>query len=103
MIVSFSFTIFWMGKLNGQVSQANCILSKIPSDLLDGVADSGFEFLGMTNYLAVMNFFLEESGTIVSNNLSDNFDEIISAKLTEDIKPYEDSLKNFKTNFDGKS
>ena len=55
----------------------------------------------MTNYLAVMNFFLEESSTIVSNNLSDNFDEVITAKLSEEIKPYEQSLKDFKTFFDG--
>ena len=101
MIGTFSVTIYWMGQLNGEVNQANCVLSKIPSDLLDGVSGNTFEFIGMTNYLDLMNNFLEESSKILSDNLSANFDNLLTAKIADEIKPYEDSLKNFKTNFDG--
>ena len=101
MIGTFSITIYWMGQLNGEVSQANCVLSKIPSDLLDGVSGNTFEFIGMTNYLDLMNNFLDESSKILSDNLSANFDNLLAAKIADEIKPYEDSLKNFKTNFDG--
>lgn len=101
MIATFAITIYWMGKVNSEVSKANCVLSKIPSDLLDGISGTEFEFMGISNFLDVMNDFLEESGKILTANLSNNFDVIISAKISEDVKPYEDSLKNFKTNFQG--
>jgi hypothetical protein len=102
LIATFSLSIYWMGRLNGEVGQANCVLSKIPSDLLDGVSGNSFEFIGMINYLNLMNNFLEESSKILSDNLSDNFDVLIAAKIADEIKPYEDSLRNFKTNLDGK-
>ena len=101
MAVTFSFTIYWMGKLNSELSKANCVLSKIPSDLLDGISGSEFEFLGMTNYLDLLNNFLDESQNIISNNLSDNFDVIIAAKISDEVKPYTEALKGFKTNFQG--
>ena len=34
--------------------------------------------------------------------LENNFDVLIAAKIADEVKPYEDSLKNFKTNLDGK-
>lgn len=74
----------------------------IPSDLLDGVSGSQFEFMGMTNYLDLMNDFNEESGKILTDNLSDPFDEIIEKKPGEFIKEYELSLSSFKANNDGK-
>jgi hypothetical protein len=91
-----------MGKLNGEIQQANCVLSMIPSDLLDGVSGSKFEFMGMTNYLDLMNDFNEESGLIVSDNLSTHFDAIIEKKPAEFVKEYEASLSSFKANNDGK-
>lgn len=100
-IATLAITIYWMGKLNSEVSRANCVLSKIPSDLLDGTTDSAFEFLGVSNYLDVMNDFQEESGKILSDNLSDNFDVVIAAKVSEEVKPYEEALRNFKSNFQG--
>lgn len=103
MIVTFSFAIFWMGKVNSEVKQANCVLSKIPSDFLDGVTGNEFEFMGLTNYLNVMNDFIQESGTILTNNLSEKFDNVLGVKINEQIKPYEDSLKNFKTNNQGEN
>lgn len=101
MVATFAITIFWMGKLNTEVSRANCVLSKIPSDLLDGLSEPEFEFLGMTNYLDVLNNFLNESGKIISDDLSDNFDVVIEAKIFEEVKPYEEALKNFQTKFQG--
>jgi len=101
LVTTFSFTIYWMGQLNADVKQANCVLSMIPSDLLDGISGSEFEFMGMTNYLDLMNNFNDEAGKILTDDLSSNFDRIINKKPGEFIKEYDTSLLNFKNSNEG--
>jgi hypothetical protein len=63
--------------------------------VLDGVSDSEIEFLGFANIINSMNDFQAEQSNIKSDGMASQFDLIVSAKLTEETKPFEESLKSF--------
>ena len=101
-MVSIILAISYANKLTDHSDKANCAFSSIPSDLLSGISNNDFEFLGFSNILTVLNNFYAEKDQIKADGMSANFDALISAKINSFAKLFKENLALFKNSNKGK-
>ena len=77
-LASFGIFVFFVNKLKDNYSIMNCVVAKIPNDLLNGFSEN-LEFIGFFPLKNLLTNFLSEIQNL--NNANSSYDQIISQNL----------------------
>ncbi len=95
-IAIFAALIVFIAKLDQSYNEVNCVIAKLPNDLLNGVQGE-IQFIGL---FGLQNMIKNLQGEINNlSSLSSSFDNIISSNLNESANSAIQSIDSFYSSF----